>query len=379
MTDLKKSIARISIIATAFACAQQVWGAAGQATTTIDSFASTNFSPVSTGDVAFRFTELFPASDTNASTHILIDGLVEVEPGSGILSSTYAGIDISTGTEYDTGHVLLTLPSGAQTTGATSPIVGIVPRTTPSTGGSGWSQFTNTATISTVGGASGTVDFDSDAGTLSFNLTRDATTFTGTATYSASQDGTTVSIDAFSLTDGSTTYAFEASSLLVVDGVAAGVIVSADASPGYDSILFNISFDSDLQSSGSGWGGYSVDANGWIDGSADWIGFVNVGIAPFTYSFSMDRYMYMPEPAAGFAGAWGYVFTQGTSSATGGVSTWAGYPVDANSWVEADNWIGFFNIGISPYGYIFSTDSYIYIAAEPSVGFAGEWVYFYKK
>lgn len=377
--NLPKSL----LSAAAFTCLTlSSWGGAGQAGATVDSFLSTDFSPVSSGDVMFRFTELFGSDGANDSTHILIDGLVEVEDGSGILSSSYAGIDIATGAEYDVGQVLLTLPSGAQTSGATSPIVGIVPRTTPSTGSSGWSEFSNSATVSTVGGSTGTVDFDSDAGTLSFSLSNGGSTLTGTANYSVSQDGSSVSVDAFALSGGGSTYNFEASDLLVINGETAGVIVSSDSNPGYDSLLFNLSIDSDLVGSDStSWAGYPVDGNGFIDASA-WLGFVNLNLAPWYYNFNLDTFMYIPsEPPAG-AGFWAYVIKNGSTANNG--TAWGGYAdPEGDDWIDGDNWIGFFNVSQAPYLYVFGNvggrggiNTFIY-AQEPSAGFSGLWVYFF--
>ena len=184
-----------------------------------------------TTDVKFRFTEL-SAPTTNMSTHILIDGLVPVEAGSARLTSNYRGIDIATGTEYDTGQVLLELPSPPSGDGASSPIVGIVSRA------GGWDGYTTTpASPTTVGESVGSFTFDNEALTIALNVNQGATNLTGSTTFTIVDDYT-IDVAAFTMTDGSSTYAFGATQLVYGNDEYYGVIVSEDSGVDYDSLMF---------------------------------------------------------------------------------------------------------------------------------------------
>ena len=159
------------------------------------------------------------------------------------------------------------------------------------------------------------------------------------------------------------------------------MIVSSDSNPGYDSLLFNMSIDSDLVGGDSTWAGYPVDSAGWVD-TAGWLGFVNIGLAPWHYAFNLDTFIYIPsEPAAG-AGFWAYVIKNGSTANNG--SAWGGYADPENDgWIDADNWVGFFNISNAPFLYIFGNvnnvggiNTFAY-GQEPAAGFPGLWIYFF--
>lgn len=94
-------------------------------------------------DVRFRFSELVESPVENKSTHIWIDGLVPIEEGSTILTSSYYGINISDGTFYDFGQVILTLPTGSPSPcpDDSSPITGLVERVTLKGEKSGWAAY----------------------------------------------------------------------------------------------------------------------------------------------------------------------------------------------------------------------------------------------
>ena len=55
------------------------------------------------------------------------------------------------------------------------------------------------------------------------------------------------------------------------------------------------------------WGGYEVSPEGDAD-TADWMGWVNVTNGLWVYSYSLDAWMYLEEPAEGSSGSWAYIF-----------------------------------------------------------------------
>lgn len=189
-------------------------------------------------NVEFRFSEQAGSGAQNNSTHILIEGLTPIEPGSNVVASSYQGINLSTGSVQDVGMVMLTLPAGAQPPSGSvaSPIVGIVQRE------GAWSNFNPSPVASTtVGSSEGAGNYDSSAGTLQLSLSRNSETFTGSATYSI-VDLNTIAMDAFTLTSGSSTFGFEASTLVREHNRFYGTLLAADSSVGYDSLLFSIEF-----------------------------------------------------------------------------------------------------------------------------------------
>ncbi len=52
--------------------------------------------------------------------------------------------------------------------------------------------------------------------------------------------------------------------------------------------------------------GIVVDANGNID-SGDFMGLLHVAHEPWVYVYDLNRWIYMPDPGADFAGAWAFV------------------------------------------------------------------------
>jgi hypothetical protein len=205
--------------------------AAVQKSGSIESFFSSSDFNLVTTDVMFRFSELAAPAGGNASTHILIDGLVPVESGSAILTSSYRGINIADGAEFDVGQVYLQLPAPPSGDGASSPIVGIVARA------GGWDAFTTTPVTAPLAGSSGTVSFDDadDSGLMSFSFG----SFTGTAGYSLVSESV-IDVAAFSLTDGTSTYSFEPLQLAKWGAEWYGVMMSADASPAYDALMYSL-------------------------------------------------------------------------------------------------------------------------------------------
>jgi hypothetical protein len=368
------------LASTALTMSAPLWGATMDAN--IEAFlTSSDFNLVSS-DVQLRFTELAPADGTNNSTHILIDGLVPVESGSDVLTSNYRGIDIATGDEYDVGQVTLTLPSGASTSGASSPIVGIVARNTP-TDSSGWSAYATASLSGTdIGGSTGTIDIDTTtSGTMTFAMTSPNGALTGTANYTV-VDENTIDVEAFDLTDPSGTYGFAPMTLVMMGSSYYGVMMSTTANlpDDYDSLMYTLRIGA---SDADTWGGYSVttnpDGSRWADATGDWYGYLNIDNDPFLYSFEMDVWMFMPEPSAGANGAWGYIFKKGAASPVAG---WGGYPItvaaDGNNWVDGTgNWYGWIMVQNAPVLYSLSADIWMFMN-EPAGDANGAWAYGFK-
>jgi hypothetical protein len=57
----------------------------------------------------------------------------------------------------------------------------------------------------------------------------------------------------------------------------------------------------------SGWGGYDFANDAMDVDTGDWMGWINCTAAPYIFSYTLG-WIYMEEPAADAAGAWGYVF-----------------------------------------------------------------------
>jgi hypothetical protein len=53
------------------------------------------------------------------------------------------------------------------------------------------------------------------------------------------------------------------------------------------------------------WAGYEVDALGWIN-TEGWMGYLNVTAAPWVWSATLAKYLYMPEANVSESGAWVY-------------------------------------------------------------------------
>lgn len=352
----------------------------------VESFLTSSDFSLVTSDVELRFSELAQASGDNLSTHILIDGLVPVEDGSDILTSSYRGVDIATGNEFDVGQVVLTLPDGAGSDGASSPIVGIVARNTPSSGTSGWSQYTVAELTGTqIGGSTGSVDIDTTtSGTMTFALTSSAGALTGSADYTV-VDASTIEVAAFDLTDPSGTFSFGPMDLIKSGDNYYGVMVSESAAlpADYDSLMYTLRLGSDT----SVWGGYNVvtteDGTRWADTGSNWMGYISLKYEPMYYNYEMNVFMYMPgEPLPDAVGAWCYVFKNSTLAPVGG-DEWGGYSVvlDDNGfrWIEAPNWMGWLNVEYSPMLFGLTSNVWMYTPSEPDDGSVGAWFYVFKR
>ncbi|MEX0321258.1 MAG: hypothetical protein AB3N63_03825 [Puniceicoccaceae bacterium] len=211
--------------------------AADQMTVSIDAFNSldTNLFKITSGsDLSLRVSELVPAEGSNSSTHILIEGLSPLEDGTNVYASPYTGVDVGTGDEQDAGMLYLEMPAGAALPegSVASPIVGVVSRPGP------WDDYSPMAPSTSVGGSSGTGDYDS--GQITLNLARDTDVLTGVTDYTVVDEDTIV-IDPFTITvNAGVSYDFSGATLMRDDAVFYGTITNLSNGAQYDSLIFSI-------------------------------------------------------------------------------------------------------------------------------------------
>src|SRR5690606_38697753 len=101
---------------------------AGDFSVSLNTFGDPTAFSITTGsNLSLRVSELVPAAGTNSSTHFLVEGLSPLEDGTQVYTSTYRGINISTGAVQDLGVIYLDLPEEANLPEGTvsSPIVGV--------------------------------------------------------------------------------------------------------------------------------------------------------------------------------------------------------------------------------------------------------------
>lgn len=203
---------------------------AGQAKVNVSSFRlASDFQFVNT-NVDFRFAPL--AGDGSGATHMIINGLIP--GGAGAHVTDYKAVNLqgsNPNAALESGKAYIKLPAQNLPAGSvSSPIVGIVQRN------GAWSNYTVTfASNTTVGGAAGNVSFNGSQ--LTFTLTRGGTSFTGTANYEVVGD--TLEVEPFSLSDGGTTYNFDATTLQH-DGTRFFAVLSSNPAANYDSLLFEL-------------------------------------------------------------------------------------------------------------------------------------------
>lgn len=111
----------------------------------------------------------------NDATHILIEGLTPLQPGSNTLVSNFSAYNLETQQIRDGGTLFLTADPNAQlpATSVASPIVGLVRRDAP------FSAFSSTRPVAEVGGSSGASSFSVAPRTLNVSTQRNSQMFTG--------------------------------------------------------------------------------------------------------------------------------------------------------------------------------------------------------
>lgn len=208
---------------------------AASLTVTFESFLEpSDFNFTGGESLNLRVTEL-TSPETNSSTHLLVESLSPLESGSLVYASSYAGVDIESGEEQDTGVLYLEMsgPVDVPEGSVSSPIVGVVERS------GSWDDYNPVQPVSSVGGASGTGDYSTE-GSLVVSLEREGENFAGTASYSV-VDEDTVELEPFSLIkDGVETIELSGATL-VRDGLTfSGAVTNQGVDALYDSLLFAV-------------------------------------------------------------------------------------------------------------------------------------------
>ena len=322
---------------------------ADQLTVSIDGFGEPGggFSITEGSNLNLLVKELVPASGTNESTHILIESLSPLEPDTLNFASPYTGINVSNGVAQDLGVLYLQMPVESSLPQGTvaSPIVGVVQRTGT------WMDLSFPET--SVGGSSGTGDYESDS--MSLALTKGAEQFNGTVTYEV-LDEDTLLLDEFTLTkSGPVTYTLAETTLLRDGGRFYGTLTNLTDGAAYESLLFAIELsdipDADMDGipdisdseigSGPVLGQWRMTSLGFMYGaSADWgyshfMGFLELGL-PWVYQASHGwMYFYQAVPEEDvlwfYSPTLGWIYTK---------STWGGLFLSNNgSGWEADNFL----------------------------------------
>ncbi|MGC9451234.1 MAG: hypothetical protein ACP5I4_07280 [Oceanipulchritudo sp.] len=284
-------------------------------TVTIEGFGDpTSFTNLD-ASLQLRVAELIPApGGVNNSTHVLVEGLSPVDPGTMNYASPYSGINVSNGEVQDMGMLYLVMPSGSELPEGTvaSPIVGVVQRAGP------WSDYTLQYPATDLGGAAGTGELAS--GTLSMELNKDTSTFLGSTSYTM-PDADTVEMDGFTLTqDGGTSYTLSAATLKRDGDRFYGTLTSEPYD--YNSLIYAI----ELVGMG---GGISLTEGAWTDGPA---GHVYGFSGDIGYGINLGFFL-LGE------GNWIYLMPYGWShlahtTAGGGMYL---YNLDANEWLYTEN------------------------------------------
>jgi hypothetical protein len=136
----------------------------------------------------------------------------------------------------------------------------------------------------------------------------------------------------------------------------------------------NLSDPTEGQVNDPTWGGYPI-TNGSAN-TGEWMGWLNVASAPFVYSYSLDTWFFLPEPAAGAPGGWAYLLKSAASDGLTGENTWGGYPVQSNA-ANTGSWMGLMDITSAPYVYNYTMSAWIFLP-EPATDAPGAWGYIFK-
>lgn len=208
---------------------------AQSATVSVTAFgdpSSFTFSGSSTLDL--RVTELVPAAGTNTSTHVLVESLTPLEEGQQVYTSTYQGINATTGDVQDAGVLFMTLPADTSLPVGTvaSPIVGVLQRP------GSWADYALQVPSSSIGGASGQSDVG--AGSISLDLSRGSEAFTGEVAYTVISTSE-VQFEPFTITkDGATSYSLSGGTLLRDGDRFYATVTNLSSGAAYDSLIFEL-------------------------------------------------------------------------------------------------------------------------------------------
>lgn len=332
--------------------------------------------------LSFRFAELAGAAgETNTSTHILLEGLTQFDGT--VYQSSYSAVDTdSGGTVQDAGIVLMDIPNMAPLPEGTvaSPIVGVIQRA------GSWDNYNVQLPSSTVGQSSGTGDYGD--GSISFALSRNNENFSGTAGYTV-VDENTLTLSPFSLIkDGVASYTFDETTLEWNGSAFVGTLISTDEAPGFDSLIFAFNLsdvpDADMDlvpditdpsiDSSVTWGlDWPVNEVFDVNTGDDNYGWLNVREKPFVYSYSLGRYIFLPEEIIASFGSWFFVFkiTDFPSDQSGWAGRWV---ADEAGTANTGDFLGFIDVDEAPFIWLYSWSRYAFLPEEIITN-NGSWVF----
>ncbi|MDP0501319.1 MAG: hypothetical protein Q7P63_14595 [Verrucomicrobiota bacterium JB022] len=215
------------------------------AETTSFTATTTGFKPATTLDQVLSGASLdflvSTAADASASTHILVTDLMPVGDSDTVYEGEYTGVTLSSGATADTGKVVLKLdaavpvPSGS----VSSPIVGIIPRA---------GAFPEAASLNPLDAGEGESTVNTDTDTIALSFSAGGSTYTGNATYTVKSQSE-IELSAFALTDGTSTWQFEATtferSYATLTGFASLSDASASADMAVTKFVLNYFVDKD--------------------------------------------------------------------------------------------------------------------------------------
>lgn len=181
-----------------------------------------------------RVAELIPASGTNTSTHVLVESLTPLEEGQPVYTSTYQGINASTGAVQDAGVLFMTLPLDTALPVGTvaSPIVGVIQRA------GSWADYGLQVPSSSIGGASGSSTIGGSS--IGLNLSRGSEAFTGEVAFTI-VNSDEVQFEPFTVTkDGATSYSLSGGTLMRDGNRFYATVTNLSAGAAYDSLIFEL-------------------------------------------------------------------------------------------------------------------------------------------
>lgn len=121
---------------------------------------------------------------------------------------------------------------------------------------------------------------------------------------------------------------------------------------------------------GDTWAGYPIIQGIYVD---SFMGFLEISADPQIYSFSLNKYIYMPENFVSQSGAWAYVSLE--NKPPDAENTWAGYPFLADMVnINTGSFFGFLNVEFAPWAYSYTLNKWLYLPEE-FVSESGAWVY----
>lgn len=105
------------------------------------------------------------------------------------------------------------------------------------------------------------------------------------------------------------------------------------------------------------------------------LGWLNVREGPFVYSYSLERYIFLPEEIVSPVGTWLFVFAL-SEFPSADPSAWAGFwQPDSAGDANTHDFIGWVNVREAPFIWLWSMSRYIYLPEE-IVTPNGSWMFF---